>query len=193
MQVGWEMLPEEKREEIASKAKVFTEQHGDFSHGYLNLEKMVGDLSFDLRLFPNTANNAKKEGMLVFSQEEKYIALNDSITYEERRFTAAHEIGHYHLHYNKRTDSFASVRYKTNKAGKDAETKYKNAKDEEKDDGYYAWIHEQEADYFAACILMPEGLFKAHYDLSKEPSSLAKIFRVPPESVVLRKKELKLV
>lgn len=74
---------------------------------------------------------------------DKLIGVNAANGLTWKRFTVAHEIGHYMLHYNREQDH-----------GMYAHREHAKGKDET----------ENEADYFAANLLMPREKFKAKYD-----------------------------
>lgn len=104
----------------------------------------------------------------------KFIGFNFEKTLEQKRFIIAHELGHYLLHYmaaNRDGEMFA---------------KRENIKGKNDD--------EQDVDYFAACVLMPEEAFlKEYHALKKQKKNeeqiiekLAELFVVEKESVKRR-------
>ena len=107
---------------------------------------------------------------------DKAIGVNAERDLQTKRFIIAHEIGHYKLHYNE-NDGVLYARREDVK-GKDAE--------------------ENDADYFAACLLMPQKHFKERYDELKGKglleddiiTLLQKYFNTPYESVKRRLKEI---
>ena len=107
---------------------------------------------------------------------DKAIGVNADRDLPTKRFIIAHEIGHYMLHYNE-NDGILYARREGIK-GKPAE--------------------ENDADYFAACLLMPQKYFKKRYDELKGKglldddifTLLQKDFNTPYESVKRRLKEI---
>lgn len=107
---------------------------------------------------------------------DKAIGVNAKRDLQTKRFIIAHEIGHYMLHYNE-NDGVLYARREDVK-GKDAE--------------------ENDADYFAACLLMPQKYFKKNYyelknkDLLDDDivTLLQKYFNTPYESVKRRLAEI---
>ena len=101
-------------------------------------------------------------------RENLIIGVNFDRTMEEKRFIVAHELAHYYL------ESQGTVRHRDHVKGKDE--------------------RENEADYFAACILMPQHSFVRHYNRLKELGlgivdiidNLQAIFKTPRESIKRR-------
>ncbi len=112
---------------------------------------------------------------------KRFIAVNNSPNnYRTRRiFTIAHEIGHYILHCNDSLNYF-----ERHLIG----------------DGNSHSFAERQTDYFAACLLMPQSMFKREFDKVKNVSDineiivhLKKTFNVSTKSVVRRLAELNLI
>lgn len=107
---------------------------------------------------------------------DKIIGVNDKRDLQRKRFTIAHEIGHYMLHYAQ--DKSNLYAHREDKKGKNKE--------------------ENDADYFAASVLMPKEQFRAKYDELKNKNLLTdeiitllqKHFSVPYESAKRRIKEV---
>jgi hypothetical protein len=76
----------------------------------------------------------------ILDRKERRILVSEEVDVEERRFTAAHEIGHLLLHEGVRETYFHRDRPKTGLT---------------KNSTLRPW-YEAEADYFAACFLMPK-------------------------------------
>ncbi|MCL2588798.1 MAG: ImmA/IrrE family metallo-endopeptidase [Oscillospiraceae bacterium] len=97
-------------------------------------------------------------GVLFVKEQEKNIIVNKNDVPERQRFTIAHELGHYFLHFDRNSSEenvWISFRGERNK-------------------------EEYEADMFAAELLMPEELVRAKYKDLPVPyvSALAKEFKV---------------
>ena len=120
--------------------------------------------------------SAFEDGCMTISSDSrtKQILLNQLRSIEFKRFIIAHELAHYFLHYTPNTEVFMR---RDHIKGKDDE--------------------EQDADYFAACILMPKEDFKKEYDLLKKHQThrgtvlaLQNIFATPTESIERRINEV---
>ncbi|MGN0539806.1 MAG: ImmA/IrrE family metallo-endopeptidase [Candidatus Fimenecus sp.] len=110
---------------------------------------------------------------------DKIIAVNSDDNYGHKRFAIAHEIAHYIFDFDEKSQISYYNTYYTNERSETAE--------------------ERRANYFAACLLMPEEQFKKKYDENFDENSLlettkklADIFKVSPEAVRRRINELKL-
>lgn len=108
-----------------------------------------------------------KEGEL--GSEEKYIVVNRNRSRERKRFIITHELSHYLLHYT----GEPLFMHREDKKGKNLE--------------------ENDADYMAACLLMPAKSFKEQYDSLKDSRTseelieeLQEKFCTPRESIVRR-------
>lgn len=121
--------------------------------------------------------SATEDGCITVSenQNEKCIAVNDTRSFEAKRFIIVHELAHYLLHY---TGSGKFFMHRENTKGKNLE--------------------ENDADYLAACLLMPKNSFKEQYDLLKKDKKsqeeivviLQSKFRTPSESIERRISEV---
>ena len=120
---------------------------------------------------PNRINMFGVEGY-------KFIGVNANRNVEEKRFIIAHELGHYFMDCNGADTMVYALREK--KVGKPEA--------------------EQDVDYFAACLLMPETAFKDKYSQLKSLGNTAEdivavlknTFEVEQISVERRIKELAL-
>lgn len=156
-------------EDFIIKHNIDTSEPVDIVKLARNLDFMVA--SFEL---PETEDGFvlidKKTDKLFGLNTNKIIGVNENRTYEEKRFIVAHELGHYILH-NKGELIFA---HRENVKGKN--------------------IEENDADYFAACILMYNKLFIEAYkaiagmtnELDEKISFLSRYFKVPEQSVLRR-------
>lgn len=120
-----------------------------------------------------------KRGILGI-QTDKLIGVNASKELPWKRFVIAHEIGHYILHYNKEADK-GMYAHRDHIKGKDST--------------------ENEADYFAANLLMPKEKFRKRYEELAQKNLqtdditilLAEKFGVTHDMVTRRYKELQLI
>lgn len=106
----------------------------------------------------------KKEKMIYFSQQDSP---------KRQFFTAAHELGHFVLHPQKKEDIF--YRYQASEFnGESAE-------------------EEKQANYFAACLLMPRELVQRFWDTQHDLELLAASFGVSRSAAYWRLKNLRLI
>lgn len=110
-------------------------------------------------------------------EKTKKILISNELKYPAARFIIAHELGHYVLHYDRNDMS-----KQKGKVFFHVDTHENKAKEE------------QEADYFAACLLMPQKTFKNKYEeLNAKMENgnvvvnmLSQIFIVEPNAVSRR-------
>ena len=105
-------------------------------------------------------------GILLVKGQDKKIVVNKNDVPERQRFTVAHELGHYFLHFDKNSSEehmLISFRGERNKK-------------------------EYDADMFAAELLMPEKLIRARYKELTVPyvSTLARQFNVSAPAMSYR-------
>lgn len=105
----------------------------------------------------------------------KIIVVNIKDNFMRRRFSVAHELGHYFINYNPSSSSPYFNAFEMSHNSLDP--------------------NEKKADYFAACLMMPEKQFSDKYkELSKKGKldffeivdKLSQLFAVPPASVEKR-------
>lgn len=116
---------------------------------------------------------ANEDGCVSVSenQEDKSIEVNINRSIETKRFIITHELAHYLLHYSGENHFFM---HRENTKGKNLE--------------------ENDADYLAACLLMPPKSFKKEFDRLKKNKythseivrELQEKFRTPIESIERR-------
>ena len=100
-----------------------------------------------------------------------YVAKDDS--YARKIFTIAHELGHFFLHKHKESEIF----YRLNAVELDKEEK----------------ADEQAANWFAACLLMPQELLKNYWGFTHDLKELAAVFGVSQTAMLWRLKNLGLI
>lgn len=119
---------------------------------------------------------ATEDGCITVSKDatERSIVVNDTRSVESKRFIIVHELAHYLLHYMGSGEFF---KHRESIKGKNLE--------------------ENDADYLAACLLMPAKSFKRQYDLLKKGRTpqrtideLQAKFRTPRESIERRIEEV---
>lgn len=179
-------MDENRKKSIALMANQIAEENG-FLNCKVDIIQIASRLGF--KVFP-LVNDAPFDGLLVASESgapiikggeySKLIAIKRNQEKEQVRFIIAHELGHYFLH---------------RKNGRDiCNFKYHNL-DSNKDDS-----EEMEANYFAACLLVPEKLlrevfqkYSANNDEAYAIASTANYFEVTVACIQKRLKEVGLV
>lgn len=116
---------------------------------------------------------ADKEVSGAYDKADKMIYIADDEPANRKAFTVAHELGHYFLHDKKSEDIFYRAQII-------------QLPDEERKD-------EQEANWFAATLLMPEPQLKRFFVMTKDIAELATIFGVSSTAVYFRLKNLGLL
>lgn len=104
-------------------------------------------------------------------EKDKFqIVLNSTLNLQQRRFTLAHELGHYFLHEDilKSTDIHVDILYKT-------------TDDKEIEKG-----QEKEAEYFAGALLMNRILLEKTYEKVTDIKELSELFEVSESDMTLR-------
>ncbi len=96
------------------------------------------------------------------------IVLPDYTSLARDRFSIAHEIGHYVLHYPLVKEPMVAARYGSTPV-------------------------EWEANWFAAGFLMPEKAFRKHHAAGKSVAEMARFFKVSNAAVMARARALHLV
>lgn len=113
-------------------------------------------------------------GALTPFKDRWIILINEQDSYMRKRFTIAHEIGHFLLHSNQEfIDIFPA-----------GETFYRDGEDSKL---------EKEANYFAANLLMPENELRTLWPRFSDPSEAAEYFKVSEVSMTFRLKNLQLI
>ena len=107
---------------------------------------------------------------LLYKKDDKKVILLNSKEVSNSKISISHEIGHLYLHMNEE-----SIQMFCHHGG--------NRVDK---------VQEDEADYFAACLLMPERLVRGFCNKVEKPNleMFSKIFGVEIETVIRRFQEL---
>lgn len=124
----------------------------------------------DIKLFSADFENKTVAGAYLKDKKEIYVSADDRKT--RQLFTVAHELGHYFLHPDKSTDIF--YRHKADEFDVEDVT------------------DEQEANLFAANLVMPKELMKKVWNEEKDVELLAARFGVSYSAASWRLKNLNL-
>lgn len=172
-------LSKMEKQIIAKKAEELLTKFGYDNNvdTYIDISKLA--ISVGFRVGESKQLHFKEDGFISVSKDKKklLIGVNNDRTIEEKRFIVAHELAHYYLHY---IDSNLedAVMHREHIKGKNGD--------------------ENDADCFAACILMPEKSFvnqykklkDKKYELSDIIDCLQSIFKTPRESIKRRIEEV---
>lgn len=165
-----------KKKTIEQRAeKVLTAyQYIDGVDIYVDAVRLARFFGFDVNEV--TYLPVTEDGCITVSEDatERSIVVNDARSIESKRFIIVHELAHYLLHYMGGGEFF---KHRENTKGKNLE--------------------ENDADYLAACLLMPAKSFKKQYDLLKKGRTYQRTvdelqvkFRTPRESIERRIEEV---
>lgn len=171
------MISKARKDEILKEAKKYQ------GKSLYDIIRMHDDLSVLTADLSQLKINLTPSGLILFSQGKYKIYIHDGCNENRKRFTLAHEIWHYCLHkdYLKDTGPFID----------DDNTLYNRpwytnlAEDIKK--------KEEEANFFAAEILMPWDLVKEAYNKDDSLQKLADFFSVSTEAMFYRLKNLSLI
>ncbi len=123
-------------------------------------------------------NFSNKDISGYYDRENKIINIELNDSSNRKRFTAAHELGHHILHKNKEKEIYHRVDFMNSVSNEiDGEIKKE----------------EQEANRFAAAILMPTSTFRALYSIVKNIEEMAYRFQVSEPAAYYRAKSLNLI
>ncbi|WP_303675111.1 ImmA/IrrE family metallo-endopeptidase [Vampirovibrio chlorellavorus] len=140
----------------------------------VNIEALIRELG--LELDPKAKLDEAIAGQIQKLEDGRYkISVNKDDHYFRRRFTMAHELGHYLYHQHLIGNGVDDDKmYRSTSAG----------------DFYNTLIeqrHETEANKFAASVLMPKHLvLKSYYDNKKDINVVAKLWQVSPTALKIR-------
>jgi len=137
----------------------------------INLNKVVD--AYGLTIKQGTFEDDDLQG--AFDRASKTVYLSkDEDDFSNKNFTLAHEIGHFKLHEEVKTDVFSMHQLNTMLA-RHGEDKI-----------------EDQADSFAASLLMPKKVFVKFWKITRSVPTLMTIFGVPSVAVRLRLNDLNL-
>lgn len=155
---------------IETKTETLLRQFKLLSPGF-NVNKLAEKVGVQVE---GKSMNDDVSGLLVIKNDKAYIIYNSDQSIKRRRFTIAHELGHFYLH-SKNKPLFVD---------KSKEIMYRNS-----DSSTGEIMKEREANAFAAALLMPRCLIEEHINESKDfegVGSLAKKFNVSTQAMSFR-------
>jgi len=126
--------------------------------------------------------NAGQSGYIQRDTSGDYtIAINKSESLQRKRFTAAHELGHYYLH-----------RDKLHKGGRHLDRLFDGNKNVQGSRNSIASYDEFQANRFAAELLMPESVLRREYTIGADYRDIAGEFGVSHKAMAWRLVNLRL-
>lgn len=184
--------------EAIQKAKELYNKSADINRVMLsenfstNLNKIINELDVKMNIEIMDLNDfhygKNVSGILMQTSPDEYVIyVNQFDIKERRRFTIAHEIGHYVLgHLNKKDPKDFKYSYED----EDFTLSYEK-RDENSSRGDVP--KEIAANSFAAEILMPEALTRYAYIMLGDHKQIASLFVVSPEMANIRLKSLGII
>lgn len=166
------MLSESRKNEIEAMTRdVLTGIYGDMTKVNLpvDITKVVKEFNTHVQFV-----KFKDESISgAFEKDTKTIYIADKESFPRKMFSIAHELGHLLLHTKKEREFFYRMDI------------LKITEEERTED--------QEANWFAASLLMPKELVTRYWEASKSTDLLTRLFGVSPSAVYFRLKNLGLV
>lgn len=158
------LLNIDTREKISKEAENLLREMGLRHIFPCPVEKIINRLNFSGHLFTPDTQTKVISGAVDHQQKRIYINTEDSV--QRQLFTAAHEVGHIRLHPN-----HDHVDYRDTFLNNDP--------------------HEKEADFFAACLLMPEDAFRKQWErFNGDTLSLSRYFGTSRKAILFRADDL---
>lgn len=152
-----------RKDAVETFAAEFAEAIGYKAGG--DLEQIVESLGGRIHLQSFDEARKSDASIQVRTKGDFDIFLPAHTTFERDRFSIAHEIGHYLLHYPMTNKPMKAQRFGSNRV-------------------------EWEANWFAAGFLMPEREFRKKFRETRSPTYLARHFKVSVSAVQARMKAL---
>lgn len=140
-----------------------------------DLTSFVHSLGGDIKYGWESLDEYAGGSILVRGLKDFTIVLSDLTSRKRDRFTIAHELGHYFLHYKLTSEGKNDVVMRATREKREGDPDHERA--------------EWEANWFAAGLLMPATLFLERCDILDE-GQLATYFDVSTAAIEIRKKTL---
>lgn len=145
----------------------------------IDLKNIVEDMGLELDMDATLDDQISGE-LERMANGEFRISANGEHSLKRKRFTVAHELGHYMLHAHLIGEGVDDNRaYRSDRAGNFHNRAIKRR-------------HETEANRFAAQLLMPQKMVRKRATPGTSISSLAEIFEVSEEAMQIRLRTLKI-
>lgn len=170
-------------EKIINKVSEITS--GYYKHFSLDLDGLCEKLN--IKLYEATFDDDNVSGAITRDGETWKIVINESHPTTRKRFTVAHELGHYFAITN---DSLLAVEYLEDNDNVIKDYFILNRDDVVSDDNYQI---ERQANYIGASLLMPEQMVRQLFDEGTTTSVMAEKFGVSEAALSYRLKSLGLL
>ena len=158
--------------EIEQKAKEILNQHGLYS---LPIDPVVLANKFDITVHNAEFVDDSWAASISKRGSSTSIFVEQSDTLPRKRFSVAHELGHYFLHHLPENGEFADKQADMFRE----RTPSENTSNEDR-------YREIEANRFAAALLMPAELVRKQWEKKQNVSWMAKTFKVSNEAMGYR-------
>ncbi len=130
-----------------------------------------------IRVYEEDFSGDTISGLMLRDEKGYIIAVNKGHADTRKRFTIAHELGHFLLHKQE------NLHYDLQQNGKEVFFRA---------DGIIS-SHEREANHFAAELLMPEDMIREDFQDNPDINKLANIYKVSESAMMYRLSNLNLV
>ncbi len=138
----------------------------------------ITDAHKDLRIYFTALEDDNVSGAILFRDDEFNILVNNNKSAARQHFTLAHELAHYFLHQDSLRAEQAII-----DGGEELEfggLSFSNQADNDTE------IRENEANNFAASLIMPTDLVRRAWEASGSIQECARIFEVSPIAMSIR-------
>lgn len=158
-------IPPQKIEQTADDLRMAYDGSDDFT----DVTKIAREIG--LTVYEVLFNQKDIDGMIATEDSKTSIYVNKGNSEVRKRFTIAHEIGHYILHHDDSMEQDFIVDYRQ------AIMNYETQED---------LIKETQANMFAAALLLPKDLVKEAWSKYKNIEKVSKLFQVSAKALVIR-------
>ena len=158
--------------------KEYIEQVSEIIHKEFKIENQIQidpvtiAEEFGFTVFKSTFDFDNISVMVIISNENKSIYINENDSLNRQRFTVAHELGHIILHHESNEESYKEVDFRTN-----------NGFDE----------RESQANSLAAALLMPRTKANEIWKKLQDVDDFADAFKVSKQAASIRLENLRLI
>lgn len=149
---------------------VKNEVYGFYNHTLLDLDAICEH--YDIKLLEGEFEDSNQSGALIYDGDTWSIIVNQNHSMVRKRFTIAHELGHFFAVIN---DSTQAKIYLEEHEGVIRDYSIMNRNEEVEEDSYQI---ERQANMIAAAILMPDEMVKKFIRERLSPYDMAKEFGV---------------
>lgn len=178
------------KQDAAGLAELVRKASGQDNTNYCDLDLIVSRFGGSVFMQGGLELSDKEElgfpeaSLLVNPDKSFEVFLNPTASFERNRFSLAHELGHYFLHFLYPLSNSTSV-------SDDVERNVEEGKVLLARRSFEQESYEWEANWFAAALLMPKSLFEREWGAKgKDSRAVAAAFRVSNQAAEVRAREL---